>query len=499
MEATISTIRQLQIRSLTGIWVLPLILSIGAFYLLTIRQGHAWGDDFSMYIHHAKNLAEGTPYGKTGYIYNPDLPFYYSYHAQIGPQTYPPVVPLLLTPIYYFLGMNLKAFKVGIIMTFILALAVFSQAFKIYLSPRWLAALIFILGFNPVFWQYKDNIVSDLPFILFAYLSLFLIQRADELRMSGNPARLYVILVSLSIYLACGTRSIGLLLIPCLLLSDLINFRKVTAFAVQVVCLTGVFILLQNLLFHSDSGYTDHVGFNIATVIFHIREYTRELSELWLNGYNKFLRLGLFAILSVFAIAGYYSSLRRRIGCYELFFALYLAAIIAVPVYGGLRFLIPVIPLYLLYSLVGIKDLFRGRENAGGLVFASLIAAIVITYFGQYSQLEFGPIREGIDKRETQQLFEYVVGNTKVDDTLIFRKPRALALFTGRNAAAWHKPADDRELWDYFRKINATYIALGPKGVAPEDQEYLASFIARNDNRLEKVYSNMDFEVYRIK
>ena len=54
--------------------VLALILAVGAFYIATIREGHLWGDDFAMYIHHAKNLASGNAYGDTGYIYNPHYP-----------------------------------------------------------------------------------------------------------------------------------------------------------------------------------------------------------------------------------------------------------------------------------------------------------------------------------------------------------------------------------------------------------------------------------------
>ena len=65
---------------------------IGLFYLATIRPGHAWGDDFAQYIHHARNLATGVPYAATGYIYNP-------YNPTIGPRTYPPGFPLLLAPV----------------------------------------------------------------------------------------------------------------------------------------------------------------------------------------------------------------------------------------------------------------------------------------------------------------------------------------------------------------------------------------------------------------
>ncbi|MGH9843092.1 MAG: hypothetical protein ACREEM_30505 [Blastocatellia bacterium] len=87
------------------------ILLVGAFYLATIRQGHPWGDDFGMYISHARNIAEGTSYSQTGYIYNPD--------AIIGPKTYPPVCPALLAPVYKLWGLNLAAMKVEIILVFL--------------------------------------------------------------------------------------------------------------------------------------------------------------------------------------------------------------------------------------------------------------------------------------------------------------------------------------------------------------------------------------------
>jgi hypothetical protein len=497
METTVTSIHHLQVRTIAGILMLAVIVSIGLFYLLTIRQGHAWGDDFSMYIHHAKNLSEGVPYGQTGYIYNPYLHQYYANQAQIGPQTYPPVVPLLLTPIYYFWGLNLSAFKIGLILTFILALIVNVKAFKNYLSPIWLAALIGIIGFNPYFWQFKDNIVSDIPFLFFIYLSLFTIQHAYE--SAEARGKLGALLVALSIYLAYGTRSIGILLIPCLLIYDFINNRKVTAFALQVVGFAGGLILLQNLLLHNDSSYADHLGFGIGVVLHHLKEYPKALSEFWMNGYSKPFRFVLFSFVSIFAILGYFICLRRRIGCFEIFFAIYLAAILVLPVYDGIRFLMPVIPLYLLYALVGIKEIFRNRERVRRPVFAALTAAIVLTYIGQYSKMEFGPIREGIVKSEAQQFFAYVREKTGVHDTFVFRKPRALTLFTGRSASAWHKPADDQALWDYFRKINATFLVLGPGGIEQEDQEYLSRFIGRNGDLLEKTFSNVDFEVYRIK
>jgi hypothetical protein len=49
---------------------------VAIFYLLNLHNGHDWGGEFSMYIHHAQNLASGIPYSQTGYLYNPDTASY---------------------------------------------------------------------------------------------------------------------------------------------------------------------------------------------------------------------------------------------------------------------------------------------------------------------------------------------------------------------------------------------------------------------------------------
>ena len=67
---------------------LAIILLVFLFYLLTIRAGQPWPDDFALYIGEAKNLAEHVPLSATGYIYNPHNP-------GIGPRLYPPVFPAL--------------------------------------------------------------------------------------------------------------------------------------------------------------------------------------------------------------------------------------------------------------------------------------------------------------------------------------------------------------------------------------------------------------------
>jgi len=474
---------------LARISLVLVIVSVGAFYVMTIRDGHEWGDDFSLYILHAKNLAEGVSYGQTGYIYNPAL-------GWLGPQTYPPVFPLLLSPVYKLWGLNLTAMKIEVIVVFLLSLIAIFAALKSELPWPHLTALVAVIGFNPFFWQFKDNVVSDLPFLLFVYLGLFLIHSRYQAERIGQ--NLQALLISLVIYFAYGVRSIGIVLLPSLIAYDLIKNRRPTAFAIKVTVITGTLVVLQSIFLHSDRGYADHLGFSLGDAVRNALEITSEFSAVIAPSSHKALRLALFAAGACLAITGCFARIKERITVFEVFLVLYLIPLLVLPIPMNVRFLAPVMPLYLAYAFLGIQTVFRGRKReAAAMMF--LLAVIFASYASRFANLDYGPIRDGIAKKETQEFFDYVRKETGQDDVLIFRKPRALALFTGRRASAWHQPADDQALWSYFRQIRATYLVLGPKHVEPADQEYFGGFIARGRGQLQETYSNADFHVYRIK
>src|SRR5579885_3132229 len=106
-----------------GLLLVGLIAVLGGIHLATLREGQEWGDDFSLYVAHARNLAEGRPYADTGYVYNPANPV-------LSPRTYPPIFPLLLVPVYLLFGMNLLAMKVFVGQLFMLMLGVLAVLFQ---------------------------------------------------------------------------------------------------------------------------------------------------------------------------------------------------------------------------------------------------------------------------------------------------------------------------------------------------------------------------------
>ena len=270
MSEVISSPRQIPpIRQAARVLVHPVmvIFLIGVFYLVTIRPGHRWGDDFSMYILHARNIVQGIDYQDTGYLYDPFL-------AVIGPKAYPPVFPLALAPVYAFFGLELTPMKVEVICFFLLFLGVFYLSFKNDLTPSLMALTLAVIGLNPSIWNFKDDVISDFPFLFFVYLTLFVIQKAYT---GPKPARRKVTLAVLTgvlVYLSFGTRNVGIVILPALFLYDLIRSRRPSLFPwiASVVFFIGWY--LQSLLIPGPSGYADQIAFLPVTVYNNLKNYS---------------------------------------------------------------------------------------------------------------------------------------------------------------------------------------------------------------------------------
>jgi hypothetical protein len=233
------------------------------------------------------------------------------------------------------------------------------------------------------------------------------------------------------------------------------------------------------------------------TLIFH-------LSTFWADGFRWIIQLTTLAILTGLAIAGYLTRVgKRQITCFELFMPFYLGSLILIRIKLEERYLMPIIPLYLYYVFLGIQTvsgwIASRKEEAEKLLFAGMLIALLASYARQYTRLDYGPIQNGIATSETQQLFEYVKRETGDNEVIIFIRPRALSLFTGRTSAIWHIPPEDGGLWDFFRQVNASYLIVGPEDEDMVYQKFIRGFVDRNRERLEETFSNPDFHVYRIK
>jgi 4-amino-4-deoxy-L-arabinose transferase-like glycosyltransferase len=464
------------------------IAAVAVFHFLTIRPGHYWGDDFAQYILHARNIAEGAPYGDTGYIYNPR-------YSNLSPRTYPPVYPLILAPIIRWGGVNLEAMKIETMLFFPAALCVIFLLFRRELRFRHSVALIAMLGFSPFLWDFKEEICSEIPFLFFLYLAFLGVRQATDAEASRRRQLVWTLVAGLAGSLGCGTRTLGILLVPSLLISDMAIHRKPTRLAATVTLMCGLWVIFQIGFAGGDASYFDQYAGWSPRVILNNSVYAASLAYFWANGYSKAVAGLLCLVFCVLAVRGYAARARERVTSFEAFLILYLTAIVSWRGLGGLRYLIPVLPLILFYSFVGLQNIrFPGRARMEPLVFGVLMAVVFLSYAARYSTMDFKLQAPGIHTESAREFFKFITEQTARDDVFAFAKPKALVLFTGRHAAACHAARDDSDLWDYFQEIGASYVALGPM-----DDEPLRLLVEEHGDRFDPVYSNADFRIYRIK
>lgn len=481
---------------------LPLLLAlVAAAHLAALRPGHDWGDDFAQYVLHARNLVEGTAYAETGYLYNPGYP-------QLGPPNYPPVTPALLAPVYWAWGLDLEAIKGVMVAAFLVFLAALALGLRDDLPPAALLALVALVGLNHVFLAESNRIGSDLPFLALLYLALALLHEGEKSAARPRLCAAWYLAAGLTAYLAYGARTVGIVLLPAAVVADLVQKRRI-AWPTLLACgLFAVLAAVQAMLVHGGGRYLDQLSADVPLLLENAVRYARESAAFWRNGYSKPAGAAMFLAVTALSLLGYVSAVRRGRGMTtrEVFVVFYLTVVLLWPSYQGIRLIYPVIPLWLFYAIKGIgHPWLAARPRLRGALVAALAVGAVASYAAAATTLRRGPLAEGVARAESVELFDYVRGHTSPDDVIVFVKPRAMALFTRRSASVYHQPPDDGELWDYFQKIHARYVAVLERDEAMQYAEseevlaYLRGFVERNRDRLERVWGNADFTAYRIR
>ena len=470
------------------------VLIVAVFYLFTIREGHDWGDDFSQYIQHAVNLAHGESYTATRYLYNPDNP-------SIGPRQYPPGFPIALAPVVRAFGVDLQLMKVEEVLFFVAALLLLHRLIQPLMPPAASAAVVLVVGFNPVLWDFKDQVLSDLPFLFFFFAAILCLTRSDEPERSARFRLALSVLGGVAIYASYATRVVGIVLLPSVVMRDFIKYRWLTK---ETLIAGGSFATLAGLqyaLSTRDTSYTDLLTIGAPVIAANVVSYLRWFTEFWANGYAELPRKMLFLVTAGLAVVGYATLWRQpKAMLFAIAPLFYLTVIVVWPLAQDTRFLIPVMPIYVACSVLGALSIDSsiarhwGRSN---VVVSALLAVVSVTYVARYSTLPFGRLQEGIGKPESVQLFDFVRTSTARDDVIVFSRPRALSLFGERTVTPPSRPADPCDLWRYLRHVRAGYVVTGP-GAANAEAQYLSNFVRDFTPNLREVMRNADVAVYRV-
>lgn len=467
-----------------------LMLAIGAFQLSTIREGHDWGADFAQYVQHARNLVEGRPYAATGYVYNPAT-------ASTGPRAYPPMFPLLLAPVVAATvpELNLTAMKVECVVFLLVALVLVERVLRSFARPWLRYAVVAMIGFSPWVWDFKDQVLSDLPFLAAVYAALLAMQRLERDDRGERVRYGTAVAVGALAFVATATRTVGLTLVLGFGLIELVRHRRPTPELLVAGFVYAVGFVLQSRFLPPEASYTDQLRNDPMVVVRNVGVYTRALSVLWANGYWLTPRAILTALTIGLAACEWFRRVRRGPTVLEGFLFCYLGIVLAWPSEQGTRFLLPTLPLFFGYALVGLEHwgerLLGGAARRAWLPAAFVLAA-AITDVARYTTLDFGPLANGVSTASARELFLFIRARTEPGDVIAFRKARAISLFTGRPAVVPHV-APDEELARYLESVGVRWLIDGL-----DEENRVSGLIARHPDWFALAFRNESFQVYRF-
>ena len=421
------------------------------YYFSFLDSYHDWGDDFAQYILHAQNILVGKNYAATGYIFNPE-------NAIIGPSVYPPVFPLLLCiPIGIF-GMDIIVIKGFIAFAFTLSLFIIFKLGYDDNGRKYAIWLIPILGLNPFILKFLQEIMSDLPFILFLYLSFYFLMKSSE---KNQHRTLHAVLAGIFAGIAAGTRIPGYLLGAVLLMYIIQNWQFIKL--KSIIPLVSFAIIVAGFLFaFPDSGE----GYPMEINVGHLITNTIDLSRSYFAFFGKgpfYLGWAITLGSIFFIIRGMIKVKDSNRVSFLIFLGLYLILLMTWGIKGhGIRLLLPVVPILLIFFLSGLQNFANKFSLNPGLVCSFLGLMILLNYYPVIVENKHGSSESGPYESNARQMFSAVKAIVPNDGIVAFFKPRTMAYFSSRKSIGLDKTDSLELLLVRMQKRGVSYFVCSP-------------------------------------
>lgn len=467
-------------------WVSGALGALAIFYVMTLRDGHAWGDDFAQYVRHAQNIVEGRGYSETGYIYNPD-------YADLGPRGYPPGLPLFLAPVVALRGVDFFAMKILMIAAYVAMITVLWRLLRSRTTPVIALSALAVFAANPWNWNFKDTIASEYLYLLWVFSAVLLFDAEKDGESSSDGSSLRYFGIGVFSVLAAITRTTGILLFPAYLAVDWAKRRRIrrSTFVTIVAGVAAYFALSR--AFPGTGSYLDQLEFGVVALRYRAEHYLSSGARWFFPEIPSGIAISLAVVVAVGAILGFVAAIRRGWTVCELMVLGHAIAVALWPSHQGTRFLLPLLPFAVEYVIRAAALLAHGREIVRDKI---AVATAVLLFAGAasgYAPQSITLYHESYDTAEWRDLKDFVARSTAKDAVFLFKKPRLFALETERRCGTFEPRGDAKKQWAFADEIGAEYFV---RSAAPTP-EY-ARFRASSPERLHTIFSNRSFVVEKI-
>ncbi|MEA3496145.1 MAG: hypothetical protein U9R42_08945 [Bacteroidota bacterium] len=491
-------------------YLIILIIILLPLFVINVKDTHNWGDDFALYIHQTKNIVEGKSAQNTGLIFNEDNPGMIS-NVSIG-------FSLLLTPVYALFGNNILAFSYFITL-FLFLVGILAYLF---LSKRMhpLLALLFVLIMEYNRWTlfFKQNILSDIPFAFLLLFAILVFYSDWKIRY------LKCIVIALLAGFAMTVRSIALV-IPVAFFGFFIfeiikdiyykkfvfkkAFKEFLIASAVVIVAFALKIILRRIFFPLpiDSSYSSAY----ATYLSHhsIWEVIAATSSHYFFYFKSFFNMyrisdfigNITIFLTWFLMAmGLVIKLLKKIEFHDFVFLAYFAVVLLYPATAGFRYIFPILPLLFYYQYVALKWMATSlkMKKLDTLAYIYVLFVVLQYYQGvlSFTREQKNEIR-GPQSKTSVEVFDYIKNHTPDSSIIVFRKPRALALYTDRSALSNNRRQKDVDKLDtIYNKLKVNYL-LQNNNEIPDTAMIL--YLKKYSFKYKLIYKNNDFKLYELR